>query len=153
VELIANNAYNFYIRNISSAKFNTQCGTVKNSKKIEINNEIIEVATIIYTPFDDKFSYRVVVRRSIKKNQQIDFESETAYNYYGIMTNNLLFFEKEIIEFYNKRGDSENSNKLLISDFNLARLPFMDLDTNTVFMYLMAMSLIIFEWTKIILVK
>jgi hypothetical protein len=69
------------------------------------------------------------------------------------MTNNLLFSEKEIIEFYNKRGDSENSNKLLISDFNLARLPFMDFDTNTVFMYLMAISLIIFEWTKIILVK
>jgi Transposase DDE domain group 1 len=153
VELVANNTDNFYIRNINSGKFTAQCGTVKNWKKIEINNEIIEVATIIYTPFDGEFSYRVVVRRSIKKNQQIDFESGTAYNYYGIMTNNLLFSEKEIIEFYNKRGDSENSNKLLISDFNLARLPFMDLDTNTIFMYLMAMSLIIFEWTKTILVK
>ncbi len=29
----------------------------------------------------------------------------------------------------------------------------MDLDTNTAFMYLMAMCLILFEWTKVILVK
>ena len=32
-------------------------------------------------------------------------------------------------------------------------MPFMDFDTNTVFMYLMAMCNILFEWTKIILVK
>jgi len=79
--------------------------------------------------------------------------SGTAYNYYGIMTNNLLFSNQEVIEFYNQRGDAENSNKFLISDFNLKRLPFMDLDTNTAFMYLMAMCAILFEWTKIILVK
>lgn len=153
VEFVAENAENFYIRNINSAKFNTQCGGVKNWKKITINHEIKEVATIIYTPFDGKFSYRIVVNRSIKKDQQAEIFSGTAYNYYGIMTNNMLFSDQEIIEFYNQRGDSENSNKLLVSDFNLAKLPFMDLDTNTVFMYFMAISLILFEWTKIILVK
>lgn len=153
VELVAENCENFYIRNSNSAKFITQCGTVRNWKKVEINNEIKEVATIIYTPFDGKFSYRIVVTRSIKKDNQIDLLSGTAFNYYGIMTNNMLFTDQQIIEFYNKRGDSENANKLLISDYNLCHLPFMDLDTNTVFMYFMAMSLIIFEWTKIILVK
>ena len=87
------------------------------------------------------------------KNQQIDLLSGTPYNYYGIMTNNLLFSNQEVIEFYNQRGDAENCNKFLISDFNLKRLPFMDFDTNTVFMYLMAICNILFEWIKIVLVK
>ena len=63
------------------------------------------------------------------------------------------FYQKEVIEFYNQRGDAENTKKFLMSDFNLKRLPFMDFDTNIVFMYLMAMCNILFEWTKIILVK
>jgi len=153
VELVVENSENFYIRNINSTKFNTQCGKIKGWKKVEINNEIKEVVTIIYKPFGGEFSYRVVVTRSLKKNNQTDIFSGTAYNYYGIMTNNHLFSDQEIIEFYNKRGDSENANKLLISDFNLTHLPFMDLDTNTVFMYFMAMSLILFEWTKVVLVN
>lgn len=120
---------------------------------ITVNNEKKEVATLIYTPFQGKFSYRVVVSRTIRKDKQVDMISGTPYNYYGIMTNNLLFSDQEIIEFYNQRGDAENANKLLISYFNLKRLPFMDFDTNTAFMYLMAMCATLFEWTKIILVK
>jgi hypothetical protein len=153
VELVSENATNFYIRNISSQNFITRCGKITDWKTITINNEKKEVATMIYTPFQGNFSYRIVVTRSERKDKQIDLMSGTVYNYYGIMTNNLLFSNQEVIEFYNQRGDSENSNKFLISDFNLKRLPFMDLDTNTAFMYLMAMCSILFEWTKIILVK
>jgi len=153
VEFVSENARNFYIRNISSQNFIKRCGKIKDWKKITINNEVKEVATLIYTPFSGEFSYRIVVTRSEKKDKQIDLMSGTPYNYYGIMTNNLLFSNQEIIEFYNQRGDAENSNKFLISDFNLNRLPFMDFDTNTAFMYMMAMCAIVFEWTKIILVK
>lgn len=108
---------------------------------------------MIYTPFDGKFSYRVVVTRTLRKDHQMDLISESPYNYYGIIIDNLVFSNQEVIEFYNQRGDAEKSNKFLISDFNLKRLPFMDLDTNTAFMYLMTMCNILFEWTKIILVK
>jgi hypothetical protein len=153
IEFIGENAQYFYIRNMSSQNFTSRCGKVRDWKTVFINNEKKEVATIIYTPFKGKLSYRVVVTRTLRKDKQIDLISETPYNYYGIMTNNLLFSDQQIIEFYNQRGDAENSNKFLISDFNLKRLPFMDFDTNTVFMYLMAMCNILFEWTKIILVK
>ena len=153
IEFVSENANNFYIRNIGSQNFNNRCGAIKDWKTITVNNEKKEVATLIYTPFQGKFSYRVVVSRTIRKDKQVDMISGTPYNYYGIMTNNLLFSDQEIIEFYNQRGDAENANKLLISDFNLKRLPFMDFDTNTAFMYLMAMCATLFEWTKIILVK
>jgi hypothetical protein len=153
IEFLNDNVTNFYIRNVNCQDFNSRCGKIKDWKKVEINNEIKEVSTLIYKPFKGKYSYRIVVARSLRKDNQIDLISQTPYNYYGIMTNNLLFSDKEIIEFYNKRGDAENSNKFLISDFNLKRLPFMDFDTNTVFMYLMAMCNIFFEWIKMILVK
>ncbi len=60
---------------------------------------------------------------------------------------------KEVIEFYNARGDAENSNRYLLNDFNLHHLPFPDMDTNTVFMYLMSMCSTLFEWTKAVLIS
>ena len=79
--------------------------------------------------------------------------SGSAYTYQGIITNNEGQTEKEVIEFYNQRGDSENSNRYILNDFNLHHLPFPDMNTNTVYMYLMAMCAILFEWVKTILVK
>jgi len=58
-----------------------------------------------------------------------------------------------VIEFYNQRGDAENSNRYMLNDFNLHHLPFPDLSTNTVYMYLMAMCATLFEWVKTVLVK
>ena len=58
-----------------------------------------------------------------------------------------------MIEFYNLRGDAENSNRYILNDFNLHHLPFPDMDTNTVYMYLMAMCATLFEWVKTVLVK
>ena len=58
-----------------------------------------------------------------------------------------------MIEFYNQRGDAENSNRYMLNDFNLHHLPFPDMDTNTVYMYLMALCAVLFEWIKAILVK
>ena len=153
IELVEKNATHFYIRNSSSQKFITQCGAKKDWEKVEINYETKEVASINYAPFEGEKTYRIVVTRTLKKDKQLDVFSTTAYNYYGIITNNKHDTNQEIIEFYNQRGDAENSNKFLINDFNLKRLPFMDLDTNTVFMYLMAISAILFEWIKFLLVK
>jgi hypothetical protein len=153
IELVEKNATHFYIRNRSSQSFITQCGIKKSLGKSRINNEIKEVASIDYSPFGKEKKYRIVVTRTLKKDKQLDIFSGTSYNYYGIITNNYHYTNQELIEFYNQRGDTENSKKFLINDFNLKRLPFMDLDSNTVFMYLMAMCSILFEWIKTVLVK
>mgnify|MGYP001574140758 FL=1 len=79
--------------------------------------------------------------------------SGTAYTYHGIITNDQETGEKEVIEFYNQRGDAENSNRYALNDFNLHHLPFPDLSTNTVFIYLMALCATLFEWLKTVLVK
>ena len=114
---------------------------------------IKELASTHYCPFGEQKAYRIVVTRSLKKDAQIDLLLGSAYNYYGIMTSDEILTNKEVIEFYNDRGDAENSNRYLLDDFNLHHLPFPDMDTNTVYMYLMAMCSILFDWIKIILVN
>ncbi len=100
-----------------------------------------------------KKEYRIIVTRNKRKDRQIDLLSGSAYTYQGIITNNNVMSEKEVIEFYNQRGGAENSNRYMLNDFNLHQLPFMDMDTNTVYMYLMAMYATLFEWMKELLVK
>ena len=60
----------------------------------------------------EKKAYRIVVTRTLRKDAQADLFSGEAYNYYGIITNNEFFTNKEVIEFYNDRGDAENSNPI-----------------------------------------
>lgn len=153
IDLISQKASYFYVRITDFAGIREHCGKIKNWENIEINHEKKEVASTLYAPFGEKQNYRIVVTRVKKKTQQIDFESQSAYDYYGIMTSNYQLSNQEIIAFYNWRGDSENSNRYLLNDFNLHHLPFPDMDTNTVYMYLMAMCSILFDWTKLILVK
>jgi Transposase DDE domain group 1 len=153
LELLAQRATYFYIRNINSAGFFAHCGKIENWETVEVNYEKKEVATTIYKPFDGNKEYRIVVTRTLRKDGQTDVFSEKAYNNYGIITNNEVFTNKEVIEFYNQRGDAENSNRYFLNDFNASHLPFPDMDMNTVYLYLMAMSSILFEWIKVVLVK
>ena len=153
VELVSQRATCFYVRTINSESFREHCSTIEKWETIEVNFEKKEVASTVYTPFGGDKSYRVVVTRSLRKDKQADLFSGCPYTYYGIMTNNIAYSNKEIIEFYNGRGDAENSNRYLLNDFNLHHLPFPDMDMNTVFMCLMAMCSVLFEWTKDILVK
>ena len=75
------------------------------------------------------------------------------YRYSAIITNNEEKNETDVIQFYNQRWDSENTNRYMLNDFNLNSLPFMDMATNTVSMYMMAYAAILFEWSKSILVN
>jgi hypothetical protein len=153
INLVSQKSNYFYVRITDFADIRQHCGAIQNWETIEINHQKKEVGTTLYCPFGETKSYRIVVTRTEKKTAQIDMESHTAYDYYGIMTNNLALNNQEIIEFYNQRGDAENSNRFLLNDFNLHHLPFPDMCTNTAYMYLMAMCATLFEWTKIVLVN
>lgn len=142
----------FYIRMMDFDDIRYECGQIRDWKTVEINYVQKEVASIEYIPGKSKKAYRIVVTRHKRKDGQIDLLSKGAYTYQGIITNNEVLSEKKVIEFYNARGDAENSNRYLLNDFNLHHLPFPDMNTNTVYMYFMAMCAILFEWTKKILV-
>ena len=153
IDLAEKNVQCFYIRMMDFEDIREYCGQINNWLTAEINYENKEVASILYEPFNGDRQYRIVVTRKKRKDGQIDIFSGSAYTYQGIITNNYEATEKEVIVFYNQRGDAENSNRYMLNDFNLHHLPFPDLSTNTVYMYLMAMCATLFEWVKTILVK
>jgi hypothetical protein len=152
IEVAEANTETFYVRLVNCENFREECGGQKKWENVLINNILKEVATIEYQPFGEEKQYRAVVTRTERKDKQADLISGTAYDYYGIMTNDNVKTNKAVIEFYNQRGDDENSNRYMLNDFNLHHLPFPDMCTNTVFMYLMAICATLFEWTKTILV-
>jgi hypothetical protein len=152
IDLVEANSTNFYIRNVSSDSFKNLCIEETQWKTVELNYQKIEVASINYSPFKGEKSYRIVVKRTKNSDLELPFE-ELKYNFQGIITNDYEISELEAIKFYNQRGDvSENYNKNLLNDFNLNNLPFMDMDTNTVYMGFVTISGILFEWIKKILV-
>jgi hypothetical protein len=153
VELACKHVDTFYVRLQNCPALRKQCSEVKTWKKVTINHAIKEVASIEYKAFGGSVAYRGVITREEREDKQGDLFTADAYNYYGLLTNDRNKSELEVIEFYNKRGDAENSNKYMLNDFNLHHLPFPQMNTNTVFMYLMAMCATLFEWIKHILVK
>jgi hypothetical protein len=154
IDVLELNVSHFYIRNVTSAGFRNICIEENNWETVEINYEKKEVTSIKHTPFQGDKEYRIVVTRTkIKDTNTTNLFPEYSYTYYGIITNDMESSNLEVIIFYNKRGDdSENNNKNLLNDFNIHRLPFMDLDTNTVYIGLMAVCSTIFEWIKMVLV-
>lgn len=153
-DVLQENVSHFYIRNISSKGFREACFMAENWEKIEVGYQQKEVASVLYKPFGGEKTYRIVTTRTLANPTQQELFEEYRYHYFGIITNDLEMSNLEVIEFYNERGNaSENNNKNLLNDFNINHLPFMDLDTNTVYMGLMAVCSTIFEWIKLILVK
>ena len=152
-ELVEKRSKYFYIRMMDFDDIRLECASVTLWETVEINNQIKEVASVNYHCAKSKKAYRIAVTRHKRKDGQVDLLSGSHYTYQGIVTNNESMSEKEVIEFYNQRGDSEKSNSYLLNDFNLHHLPFPDMDTNTVYMYFMAMCATLFEWIKEVLVK
>lgn len=153
VELVCKHTDRFYIRLHDHLEWRNQCREAEKWHKVVINHIVKEVASIEYEAFGSDIAYRGVIIREPREDRQGDLFSADAYKYFGLLTNDWDKSEQEVIEFYNQRGDAENSNKYMLNDFNLHHLPFSDLSTNTVFMYLMAMCSILFEWTKHLLVR
>ena len=151
INLLETEVGSFFIRNINSAAFESICNDVLEWKTIRIGYTKKEVASVTYQPKDCVNAHRVVVTRSPVKDGQTNLFTGN-YTYYGIMTNHQEMTDKEVIEFYNQRGDAENTNKFLLNDFNLNHLPFPDMNTNTVYMHFQCIVAILFEWLKKILV-
>jgi hypothetical protein len=152
IELMDEKGIRFYIRMLDFKGIRETFAGLKDWQSIRINEHKKEVCSTPYSFKGLDKEYRVVVTRTLQKGNQLDAFEGRKYHFQAIITNDQSMSEKEVIEFYNQRGDSEKSNCYLLNDFNLNHLPFMDMDTNTVYMYLMAMCATLFEWLKRVLV-
>jgi hypothetical protein len=152
IELMARQGIKFYIRMQDFKGIRETFADLKDWQAVRINEQKKEVCSTGYSFKGSDKTYRVVVTRTLKKSNQLDAFEGTGYHYQAIITSDNDKSEQEVIGFYNQLGDSEKSNCYLLNDFNLSHLPFMDMDTNTVYMYLMAMCATLFERIKQVLV-
>lgn len=106
----------------------------------------MEVGSIEINPFQqnkeakkkEPKTYRLVVKRKLKKNKQIDLITQDAYDYRAIITNDFILGAKSVAEFYNQRGNMERQFDILKNDFGWSNMPFSTLNKNLVFLYFTA---------------
>ncbi|MDZ7720814.1 MAG: IS1380 family transposase [Balneolaceae bacterium] len=141
VDLVQTHTNQFYIRAKRSAEMLRQIGALDQDdwRSVKLNWQPMDVAELAdWRPFDGQTSYRLIVSRIKRDDQQGDLFSESAYTYRAILTNDRESSPEEIVAFYNKRGASERIFDIMGNDFSWSRLPCSFLSQNTAFMILTA---------------
>ena len=107
VMVVQANCDSFYIRAKRSAAMEQQVGALpeKAWKQVKLGMQTMDVAEIDdWRPFDGHTAYRLIVSRIKRGDQQGDLFSGGAYTWRAILTNDTKTSPKQIIAFYNKRG-------------------------------------------------
>lgn len=145
----------FYLRAKRSQSVLRAISTIKDWQEIELEGKKAFRGSVIYTPFESAAarykqkdalqSYRLVVTKIPREDQQLDFFSGEAYNYFAILTNNYDQTNDEVVDFYNQRGAMEKEFDVLKNDFGWNHLPFSKLEQNTVYLIFTAICRNLYE--------
>lgn len=143
ISFLQNKVDNFYIgcRNSYVEKYFSQVGQWE---EIKSKDGTMEVGSIEITPFKRQSpsnkaqTYRLVVKRKLKKDRQIDLITQDTYEYRAIITNDFDLDTKGVAAFYNQRGNMERQFDILKNDFGWYNMPFSSLNKNLVFLYFTA---------------
>jgi len=146
VKLLEQNVENFYIgcRNSYIAKYFTQIEEWEHIT--DSTNEPMQVGSIMIEPFInqaredgiDAKPYRLVVKRKLRDDMQMDLFTDDAYEYRAILTNNIEMTPVEVAILYNHRGNPEKQFDILKNDWGWNNMCFSTLENNTVFLGLTA---------------
>lgn len=141
----------FSIRAKKSEALLTKAADTDNWKSCSINNQKMEVNSFKYE--FGNHTHRIIAYRVPNKSGQKSIFTNDAKKYLFIITNDWDISEKEAIEFYNKRGDSERVFDIQNNDFNWDSMPHSHLHENTVYLIIMAVAHIIYKWLLSIFYK
>lgn len=114
------------------------------------NYRNIEVCSIEEPLFGGATYRRIVAYRyKVEGQLTIDDAKGSGYRYYAVVTNDKEATPKDCIEFYNQRGcEGEHHFKELDNDFGWAKLPFDNLEMNTIYMYSGIVAYLMFNILK-----
>ena len=142
VSVVEERCNTFYIRASNCSSRYEEFRQHDEWETVEIGYEKCDVATIHMDDFIKGKSYRLVVQRSPSRGKDGKVQKDMfgiVYTYRCILTNDWVSTEKDIILFYNARGESEKNFDIQNNDFGWAHLPFSFLGENMVFMLVTAM--------------
>lgn len=140
ISLLDDNEILFYIRASNSKYTDSIVNEVKRGwKKLKLDNgRKLEVMSRETDEFVKGRTFRLVIYRERDEDYEDGLFQELKYRRFCIITSDWTSSEKEIIEFYNKRGGIERVFDQMNNDFNWSHLPSSEMKNNTVMMILMA---------------
>jgi hypothetical protein len=133
----ANSTY-FYIRAQRCENLYNHIKEITNWETVTIGFKEYQAASVEYAPFGWKKTYRYVITREKNNDAQGNLFTGDDFTYRAIMTNNYEMSDKQVVEFYNDRGESERLFDEMNNDFLWKKMPFSFLHENTVFLVMMA---------------
>lgn len=139
IEAVEPRCEHFYIRASNCSARYEEFRVHEGWESVEIDFQKYGLASFGCEMNDSR--YRLVVQRSPKKEggRIVTDMFGTVYVYRAIITNDWKMSEKDVVLFYNKRGESEKNFDIQNNDFGWAHLPFSFMNENTVFMLITAM--------------
>jgi len=141
---LEDNKVTFYIRAEQSEKLLFEASLSEEWKACTIGINSYEVCSIKHQ--FGKHTHRVVSYRWANKTGQKNIITNDANDYLFIITNDQKESEEYIIKFYNYRGNSERLFDIQNNDFNWKQMPFSFLEQNTVYLILMAICHVFYQW-------
>ena len=112
-----------------------------------LNYQKVEVCAIEHQVFGQKKFRRIIAYRK-KVKGQLRIDQRDGYDYHAILTNDTAG-PMDVIEFYNHRGcEGEHHFKELDYDFGWTKLPFDNMEMNTIYMYATIIGYLLFNTFK-----
>ena len=147
IEYLEENAFTYYIRAEMSAGLRIALEDEPEWEPVVLNNRKVEVCSIEEKLFGAE-TYRRIVAYRYKVKGQLTIDDTNGYRYYGVVTNDTAD-ALACIEFYNQRGcEGEHHFKELDHDFGWNKLPFDNMEMNTVYLYATAIAYLLFNIFK-----
>jgi len=112
-----------------------------------LNYQKVQVCSIEYPVFGRQIKRIVAYRK--KATGQLQIHHTDGYHYHAILTSDHTSTPLDVINFYNQRGcEGEHHFKELDYDFNWNKLPFDNMEMNTIFMYAALTGYVLFNACK-----
>lgn len=112
-----------------------------------LNHQKVQVCAIEYEVFGKKKPRRIVAYRK-KAKGQLRIDQRDGYSYHAILTSDRAD-PMDVIKFYNQRGcEGEHHFKELDYDFGWTKLPFDNIEMNTIYMYATIVGYLLFNTFK-----
>ena len=137
VETVEKHSELFYIRANNCSSLYDSLLALRGWQQEEINGIEYELSSILTEKWEGK-AYRLVIQRQRRVDGEQDLW-EGEYTYRCILTNDYTSTNREIVEFYNLRGDKERIFDDMNNGFGWARLPKSFMAENTLFLLLTAL--------------
>jgi hypothetical protein len=139
IDVVSKYSRFFYIRANKCESLTQQIRQITHWQDVRININDYQVTSIPFTNFFEERNYRLVIMREKSNDPQLDLFEGEKFNYRCLLTNDHQSTEKEVIEFYNQRGNSEKNFDVLNNDFGWNHLPTSEMSANTVYLIITAM--------------